>query len=182
MSKIKEENTKRLDELFRNHHNWLLACSFNISKNKDTSEELVQELYLYLANRPNPALWYLNSFNLMYCHSFIKTRFLNRIKVDKRSTALNPDWDTVEEEYDYEKDERLEKAHDEVLDELKRLEQKPKIWASSKIYQMYAFDKEMTYERISEEIGISKSTAYLNCKKIKKHLKETLPNPFRQGD
>jgi predicted DNA binding protein len=45
---------------------------------------------------------------------------------------------------------------------------------------MYAFDKEMTYEKLSEEIGISKSTAYLNCKKIKKHLKETIPNPFKQ--
>ena len=181
MSKCKE-NTIRLEVLYKQHDGWLKAVAFNISKNRDTAEELVSELYLYLAEKCNPQLYYLNSFNLMYCHSFIKSRFLNRIKVDKRNTELNSDWDKVEDEYDTDTDQRLEEAYDGIIDELKKLEKKPKIWASSKIYQMYAFDKEMTYEKLSEEIGISKSTAYLNCKKIKKHLKETLPNPFRQGD
>lgn len=181
MSKCKE-NTIRLEVLYKQHDKWLKACAFNISKNRDTAEELVSELYLYLAEKCNPQLYYLNSFNLMYCHSFLKTRFINRIKVDKRSVELNPHYDTIEEEYDIDTDQRLEEAYDSVIDELKRLEQKPKIWASSRLYQMYAFDKEMTYEKISEEIGISKSTAYLNCKKIKKHLKENLKNPFRQGD
>lgn len=181
MSKCKE-NTIRLEVLYKQHDGWLKAVAFNISKNRDIAEELVSELYLYLAEKCNPQLYYLNSFNLMYCHSFIKSRFLNRIKVDKRNTELNPDLDRVEDEYDTDTDQRLEEAYDGIIDELKKLEKKPKIWASSKIYQMYAFDKEMTYEKLSEEIGISKSTAYLNCKKIKKHLKETLPNPFRQGD
>lgn len=180
--KAQLENQKRLEVLYNQHHKWLVAASFNICKNRDTAEELVAELYLYLAEKCNPSLWYLNSFNLMYLHSFIKSRFLNRIKVDKRNTALSEDWDMVEDEYDYDTDERLEQAHDGVIDELKRLEKVPKVWASSKIYQMYAFDKEMTYEKLSEEIGISKSTVYLNCKKIRKHLKETLPNPFRQGN
>lgn len=178
MSKCKENNI-RLEVLFKQHDKWLKAVAFNLSKDRDIAEELVSELYLYLGEKCNPALYYLNSFNLMYCHSFLKSRFLNRIKIDKRNTELNPNWDTIEEEYDYDTDERLEEAYDGVIDELKRLEKQPKIWASSKIYQMYAFDKEMTYEKISEEIGISKSTAYLNCKKIKKHLKETLPNPFK---
>lgn len=181
MSKC-SENTIRLEVLYKQHNKWLLAVAFNISKNKDVAEELVSELYLYLGEKCNPQLYYLNSFNLMYCHSFIKSRFLNRIKVDKRNIELNPYYDTVEEEYDIDTDEKLEKAYDGVIDELKRLEKQPKIWASSKIYQMYAFDKEMTYERLSEEIGISKSTAYLNCKKIKKHLKENLKNPFKHGD
>ncbi len=181
MSKCKE-NTIRLEVLYKQHDKWLNACAFNISKNRDTAEELVSELYLYLAEKCNPSLWYLNSFNLMYAHSFLKTRFLNRIKVDKRSVELNPHWDTIEEEYDTDTDQRLEEAYDGIIDELKRLEKVPKIWASSKIYQMYAFDKEMTYEKISEEIGISKSTAYLNCKKVKKHLKDTLPNPFKKVD
>ena len=176
------ENTKRLEVLYKQHHKWLMAVAFNISKNTDTAEELVSELYLYLAEKCNPQIYYLNSFNLMYCHSFIKTRFINRVKVDKRNSPLSDGYDTIEEEYNTDWDEKLEMAHDQVIDELKRLEKKPKVWASSKIYQMYAFDGEMTYEKLSEEIGISKSTAYLNCKKIKKHLKETIPNPFKQGD
>ena len=89
MSKCKE-NTIRLEVLYKQHDKWLKACAFNIAKNRDTAEELVSELYLYLAEKCNPQLYYLNSFNLMYCHSFLKTRFINRIKVDKRSVELNP--------------------------------------------------------------------------------------------
>ena len=181
MSKCKE-NTIRLEVLFKKHNSWLLACGYNITKNKDIAEELVSELYLYLGEKCNPQLYYLDSFNLQYCYQFLKTRFINRLKVDKRSTTLSDTYDMVEDEYDYDTDEKLEKAHDGIIDELKRLEKKPKVWVSSKIYQMYAFDKEMTYERLSEEVQISKSTAYLHCKKIKKHLKETLQNPFRHGN
>lgn len=178
MSKCKE-NTVRLEVLFRKHNNWLLACGYNITKSKDTAEELVSELYLYLGEKCNSQLYYLDSFNLQYCYAFLKTRFINRIKVDKRSTGLADDYDTEEIEYDYDWDTKMEAAYDGILDELKRLEGVPKVWVSSKLYQMYAFDKSMTYERISEEVDISKSTAYLHCKKIKKHLKETLPNPFK---
>lgn len=178
MSKCKENNI-RLETLYKQHDGWLKAVAFNMCKDRDVAEELVSELYLYLAEKCNPQLYYLNSFNLMYCHSFLKSRFINRTKVDKRSTALSEDWDTTDDEYDYDTDERLEQAYDSVIDELKRLEKQPKIWVSSKMYQMYAFDREMTYEKMSEELDLSKSTAYLHCKKIKKHLKETLKNPFR---
>jgi predicted transcriptional regulator len=44
---------------------------------------------------------------------------------------------------------------------------------------MYAFDKEMTFEKLASELKLSKSTVYLNCKKVKKHLKDNLDNPFK---
>lgn len=173
-----KENNLRLETLFTQSDGWLKAVAFNLCKNKDTAEELVSELYLYLAEKCNPALWYLNSFNLMYCHSFLKSRFLNRIKVAGRNTELSPDWDDTDTDYDTESDERIEEAYNSIIDELKRLE-RTKMWTSSKLYQIYAFDGEMTYEKMSEEIGICKSTAYLHCKKIKKHLKDTQQNPFK---
>lgn len=173
-----KENTERLERLFTQSDGWLKAVAFNLSKNRDTAEELVSELYLYLAEKCNPALWYLNSFNLMYCHSFLKSRFLNRLKVQGRVGELSEDWDNTDTEYDYEGDERIEGAYNGIIDELKRLE-RTKMWTSSKLYQIYAFDGAMTYEKMSEEIGICKSTAYLHCKKIKKHLKDTQPNPFK---
>lgn len=180
MSKVKEENNQRLDELFRNHHNWLIACAFNISKNRDTSEELVGELYLYLANRPNPALWYLNSFNLQYCYSFLKTRFINRIKIENRTKTLPDTYDEVESEYDIEFDKELELAYDTLVEEFKKMEQ-TKNWASSKLAQLYYFNDDMTLERLAEEIGICKSTAFTHIKKAKLLMREKLKSPFRSN-
>lgn len=177
MNKIQSENNKRLDVLFRNSHGWLSAVAFNLSKDKEVADELVGELYLYLAEKCNPALWYLNSFNLMYCHAFLNSRFLNRIKAAKRNVALSDSYDEVESEYDVDADEKVEDVYNKMVDELKRLE-RTRLWAPSKIYQMYAFDKEMTFEKLAAELKLSKSTVYLNCKKIKKHLKDNLDNPF----
>ena len=177
MNKIQSENNKRLDVLFRNSHGWLSAVAFNLSKDKEVADELVGELYLYLAEKCNPALWYLNSFNLMYCHAFLNSRFLNRIKAAKRNVALSDSYDEVEAEYDVDADAKVEDVYNKMVDELKRLE-RTRLWAPSKIYQMYAFDKEMTFEKLAAELKLSKSTVYLNCKKIKKHLKDNLDNPF----
>ncbi len=177
MNKIQSENNKRLDVLFRNSHGWLSAVAFNLSKDKEVADELVGELYLYLAEKCNPALWYLDSFNLMYAHAFLNSRFLNRIKAAKRNVPLSDSYDEVENEYDVDSDEKIDDVYNKMVDELKRLE-RTRLWAPSKIYQLYAFDKEMTFEKLASELKLSKSTVYLNCKKIKKHLKDNLDNPF----
>jgi hypothetical protein len=174
-----KENTKRLEVLYKESHKWLLAATFNIVKNKETAEDLVAELYLYLGERVNPRLWWGQSFNVMYCYSFVKSRFLNKIKRDKKIKyqADNPIDNTPDIEYDIDFDLKLEYTYNSVVSELKAMEY-TKQWASSKLYQMYAFDEGMTLEKLASEIKISKSTAFLNCKKTKIRLKNTLENPF----
>jgi DNA-directed RNA polymerase specialized sigma24 family protein len=178
VNKIQQENNRRLEILHKQSHSWLVAVAFNLSKDKETAEELVCELYLYLAERCNPSIWYLTSFNLMYCHSFIRSRFFNKIKSDKRKTELSSDYDEAEVEYDIDTDEKLEETYNAVVGELKNME-RTRAWASSKLYQLYAFDKDMTLERLASEIGISKSTAFLQTKKAKVHLRSVIKNPFR---
>jgi DNA-directed RNA polymerase specialized sigma24 family protein len=178
MQKHREENNRRLEVLYRESHKWLSAVSFNIAKDSEIASDLVGELYVYLGERVNPSIWWGNSFNLMYCRSFILSRFFNRIKVQKRNAPLSDTYDDIEEEYDIDYDTKLEEAYDNVVAELKAMEY-TKQWASSKLYQMYAFNDDMTLEKLASEIKISKSTAFLNCKKAKKHLKETIKNPFK---
>ena len=177
MNKIQAENNKRLEVLFRKSHGWLSAVAYNLSKDKEIADELVGELYLYLAEKCNPSLWYLDSFNLMYAHAFLNSRFLNRVKASKRNVQLSDSYDEVDTEYNIDADEKMDDVYNKMVDELKRLE-KTRLWAPSKIYQMYAFDGEMTFEKLASELKLSKSTVYLNCKKIKKHLKDNLENPF----
>jgi DNA-directed RNA polymerase specialized sigma24 family protein len=177
VNKIGIENNKRLEVLYRKSHGWLSAVAYNLSKDKEVADELVGELYLYLAEKCNPSLWYLDSFNLMYAHAFLNSRFLNRVKASKRNVQLSDSYDEVDTEYNIDADEKMDDVYNKMVDELKRLE-KTRLWAPSKIYQMYAFDGEMTFEKLASELKLSKSTVYLNCKKIKKHLKDNLENPF----
>jgi DNA-directed RNA polymerase specialized sigma24 family protein len=174
-----EENNIRLSNLYKQSHKWLLSVAYNTTKDKTQAEELVSDVYLYLAERINPKLWWgVDSFNLMYLRAFIQTRWLNKIKVQKRLTSISPHYDTIEEEYDVEFDKSLDIAFNQVIEELKDMERTSK-WPSSKLYQLYALNDEMTLEKLSSEIKLSKSTVFLQVKKCKKHLKDTIQNPFK---
>jgi hypothetical protein len=172
-----DENNKRLEILCSEHMDWLLSIGYNITKNRELSKELIGDLFLYLAEKGNPSLYYDTSFNLMYCYSFIKTRFLNHIKANKKFETISDSYDEVETEYDYEKDERLQKAYSDVQTEIMDL-QKTKMWTSARLAELYLYS-DKTLEGVSKDIGVSKSTSYLHVKRIKKHLKEKIENPFR---
>ena len=176
---IEQETTKRLDVLYRKHNSWLQACAYNKSKNKEVTQDLVQELYIYLAEKKNPKLFYLDSFNLLYCHNFLSSRYINFIKRQNKSIHMNEWIDTPENKYNVDEDTQLELAYDSVRNELDKLKS-GKMWTSAKLYELYAYS-DLTMDELSKKIGISKSTTFLNIKKIKEHLKEVIQNPFKDS-
>lgn len=181
MNNQQEENRERLDYLCRHSHKWLIGAAFKACKNLDIANELVAELYLYLGERINPALWYdegdIRSFNLQYCRSFILSRNLNRVKRDGKTETISDNSDDVDTEYDTEWDEKIERTYSAVTDELKRLE-RTRLWAPAKLASLYFFD-DYTLDSLAKEISISKSATFLNIKKIKGHLKNKIENPFK---
>ena len=115
---------------------------------------------------------------MMYLHSYLRTRFINLIKKASKTERISPDWDTIDEEYDIDLDEKIQCTYDDIVDEIKEL-QKTKMWGSARLAELYLFNDEMTLDKLSKEIGISKSTSFLNVRKIKQHIRNTKVNPFR---
>ena len=178
---MERECEKRLTNLYNESHSWLLQTANRITKNKLEAEDLVMELYEYLHLKKNKKLFWGESYNIMYCQKFIKCRYLNKTKKLNKTTYFGTIFDNnVEDiEYDTEKDLAIQKAYDEVITELKRLET-TKSWPQSKIFQYYFFS-DMTMEEVAKDISISKSTTYLAIRKIREHLKELLDNPFNES-
>lgn len=176
------ENNKRLELLFRKHNTWLRQVCWNICKDEEMVNDLVSELYLYLAENGNENLYYSDgTFNLGYCNSFLKSRFINKVKVQNRHVEYEPDTDIEEEYYDEEYDSSLENAYDGIKKEFKRLQSTDK-WASAKIAELYYFGKGTTIEKLAEEIGVSKSTIFLHIKSMKQHIRNEVTNPFKDND
>lgn len=172
------DNNQRIEVLHRKHRDWLEQVAWNITKNKEESEDLISDLYIYLLEKDNPALYYEDSYNLMYCYSFIKSRWINRTKVLNKFS--NKEIEVEDTPYNLEEDLRIQKCYDELVTILKDLES-TKMWSSAKLAQMYFFS-DLTLEGLSKEIGISKGTSFLNVKKIKLYLKDKLKNPFIEED
>lgn len=176
------ECERRLVNLYNESHNWLVKSANKVTKNKEESEDLVQELYEYLHLKCNDKLfWGENTYNLYYASKFLHSRFINKTKKLNRITLVDEVWDTESDiPYDEERDMDIQRAHDEVINELKHLEQ-TKMWASSKIFQLYWMSDD-TLDEVASKIKISKSTVFLSVRKIRKHLEKVIDNPFNDKE
>ena len=65
-----------------------------------------------------------------------------------------------------------------MLTELKELS-RTRLWAPARLFELYQFSEGMTLDKLAKEIGICRSTAFGNTKKIKLHLREKITNPFK---
>ena len=175
---LQKECERRLVVLYNESHNWLISAARKITKNTEEAEDMCSELYIYLHQKCNPKLfWGDNSYNLFYCSKFLHSRFINKTKKLNRITYVEDIWDTeLDIPYDTEKDLEIQKAHELVLEELKHLE-KTKMWASSKIFQLY-WMSDKTLDEVAKDIKISKSTTFLAVRKIRTYLKEVIKNPY----
>jgi len=173
------ECNKRLEILYNKSHIWLLQVSYNICKSRLESQELVQDLYLYLAEKCNPKLYYNESYNLMYCMRFLQSRWINRSKRGKKiqytATIYTEASDTP---YDIDSDTQIMEAYDAVMSEIQRLK-KTKGFSSAMIYEIY-WGSDDTLQEVADKIGISKSTVFTHLKKVRAHLKTVIKNPFNE--
>jgi len=174
-----EENNRRIEHLYKNDHHILIGTAFNLCKDKEKAEDLVQELYLYLGEKIRTKLWWGKGFNRMYCVNFLQSRWINKVKRDSKINYKGEIGDEIcDSEYDYESDEKLNNSYQSLLSELDKL-RSSSIWASSGIFKMYWIDEpEETLAGISKKLKLSNSTVFLHIKKIKNHLKDNLDNPF----
>jgi RNA polymerase sigma factor (sigma-70 family) len=174
------ECERRLEGLHKESHIWLLKSAKKITKQQEEAEDLVQELYIYLHEKCNKKLFYgLDTYNLFYCHKFLHSRFMNKVtKLNRVKYGYEGDDNDIQDSvYDIELDLRLQKAHEEVMDELKRL-QITKQWPQAKIFELY-WCSDDTLDEVAKKTKISKSTVFLAVKKIRRYLKEVVDNPFK---
>ena len=175
-----QENNKRLQVLYQKHDDWLRSVAYNLCGNREVVEDLVQELYIYLGEKRNPKLYYLDSFNLKYCYTFLSSRWNNLINREKKSIYQSTFSDKLDEEYDDTWDNELERFEKDVLEELKKL-QNSDLWPQAKIFELYQFSND-TMEELSKKVGISLTTTFLSVKKIKGHMKQVIDKPKKPNN
>lgn len=171
----------RLTNLYNNHNGWLINEARKITKNREEAEDLVSELYEYLHLKCNPKIWWGNSYNLFYCNKFLHSRFMNKVKGLNRTILVEKISEELEDiPYDEEWDLRLQRAHEDVMQEINQLK-KQKGFAAAMIWELYWCSQD-TLEDTAKKIGISKSTTFLAVRKVRRYLKEVINNPFNEKE
>lgn len=176
------EKDKRLKVTFEKHNDWLRKYTYNLTESFDLTDELVSELYLYLAEKGNEKLyWKDGGYNLGYCTKFIKSRFFNSIKKRNKFVDKEINDDLLNFDSNEEYNESIDNTYEEIKNLLKSKQTSPK-WVSAKIAELYYFGKGFTIEGLAKEIGVSKSTVFLHIKSMKKEIKKTVKNPYKEEE
>lgn len=171
------ENTQRVEILYNKHNNWLHQVAMNICHNDDESNDMLQDLYLYLMEKGNEKLWFNDSFNLKYCYLFIKSRFTNKFNYSNsyKLVDIPTNFDVEDEEYNY----LIDSTYDKLKDKLKKYSQQ-KQWTASRIFELVYLDgeKKKSYKEVAEELDLSVSTIVGKVNIAKEKLSKDLENPF----
>lgn len=109
---------------------------------------------------------------------FLSSRWTNLVKRESKKSYPDKFKDTEDSVYNEDWDNELKRFEDDVKQELTKL-RNSNMWSSAKLYEMYQFS-DKTMEQLSNDINISKSTTFLNVKKIKQHLQQTITKPKKE--
>ena len=171
------ECNQRLTNLYNQSNGWLVNEAKKVTKNQEEAEDLCSELFEYLHLKCNPKIFWGDSYNLFYCNKFLHSRFMNKVKKLNRTTLVETMPDKEDDiEYDTEYDLKLQRAHEEVIRELKNL-QVTRMWPQGRIFELY-WMSEKTLDEVAKDIKISKSTTFLAVKRVRKYLEQVIDNPF----
>ena len=165
-------NNELVKIVYLNHHVWISQVAFNFTQDRDTAEDLTQELYLYLMQMKDiNKIRYNNTVNLFYLYKALKSKFLNSIKQGKKIQILPVEEDFLEiedQEYNYDKDEEFEI----MLQATKGLLETDIHWFDAKLLQTY-INEDHSIASLHQATGISKSSIWTSLDKTRKYIKHS---------
>lgn len=152
---------KEFEHFFRQYYKLALLISIRITKDLDSSEDIVQDVFFNLWKNPgvNPLDPHLKSYLL----KSVKNRSLNytRDKVDH--VEFKPgEHEFFDEEYNFEREEKISR----ILLEIDKLPPKCR-----EIFKMVVF-KKLKYSEVAEELNITNNTIKTQLSIAYKQLKK----------
>lgn len=154
-----------LELLFKKHKDWCaIVESFGV--NPDTSEDLVQEMYIKidsLVKRGTDIMYDTNEVNYYYVYRTLHTLFLDLKRKEAKVNLLGLDEITKDLIQDAHID--YDKLYSKLTTELESL-----YWYDKKVFEI--IDSGESFQGLSDKTNISYYSLYNTYRKVKKHLKE----------
>jgi DNA-directed RNA polymerase specialized sigma24 family protein len=156
-----------LSEIFKKHKVWIdIVCSFGC--NKETAEDLVQEMYIKIDKRIKKGLdinFGKNDYNYYYIFKTLKTLFLDLKRKESKVKTINID---IAAKYLSDIDNRnYDVVYQDVQNQLNKM-----YWYDKKIFEIIESGESIAL--LSRKSGIPYYSLYNTYKKVKQKLKKII--------
>jgi len=163
-----KEKNDIISHLYNTQHKWLIACAFNLTKNNDAAEELVQNLYVQLLGMDDLSkiIYQGDSLNQYYLYKIIKSLFVKSTKGESTSTITPIIEDTYEGDSFMDDDGGIEhRVNGYINDALQRLP-----WFDRELWNTYCRENHSIMS-LHQATKISTSTIWSSQQKLKSFVK-----------
>jgi len=157
----------RIEDIFKKHDDWVdIVCTFGC--NKETAEDLVQEMYIKIQLKINNGLdisFGEGDINHIYVFKTLRTLFLD-LKRKEKNIYFESDevLDDVESDFSI---NNFDLVYDQVKKELNNM-----YWYDRKIFDL--IDNGKSIAELSRDTNISYYSLYNTYRKVIEKLKEKL--------
>ena len=155
-----------LSKIFQKHKIWIdIVSSFGC--NKDTAEDIVQEMYIRIQKNLNNGLNidYDDDYNYFYIFKTLKSMFLDLKRKEKRVIILNIDDKPSYFNDNY--DVNYEESYNKILNELNKM-----YWYDKKVYQLLEGNESVA--KLSRKTNIPYHSLYNTYRKVLDRLKKLI--------
>lgn len=168
-----------ITQLYNTQHKWLIACAFNLTKNNDAAEELVQNLYVQLLGMDDLSkiIYQGDSLNQYYLYKIIKSLFVKSTKGESTSTITPIIEDTYEGDSFMDDDGGIEHRVNGYINEaLQRLP-----WFDRELWNTYCRENHSIMS-LHQATKISTSTIWSSQQKLKSFVKTHVQNKLKTDE
>jgi hypothetical protein len=156
-----------LSEIFKKHKIWIdIVCTFGC--NKETAEDIVQEMYIKIDKKIKNGLdinFGKNDYNYYYIFKTLKTLFLDLKRKEAKVKTIDIDTAT---KYLSDIDNRnYDVVYQNVQNQLNKM-----YWYDKKVYEIIESGESIA--KLSRKSGIPYYSLYNTYKKVKQKLKKLL--------
>ena len=155
-----------LAKIFKKHKVWIdIVSSFGC--NKDTAEDIVQEMYIKIKKNIDNGLNidYDDNYNYFYIFKTLKSMFLDLKRKEKRVIILNIDDKPSFFNDNY--DVNYLESYNKVLKELNKM-----YWYDKKVYELLEGNESVA--KLSRKTNIPYHSLYNTYRKVLERLKKVL--------
>jgi DNA-directed RNA polymerase specialized sigma24 family protein len=152
-----------LNLLAKKHKDWIKVVQ-SFGCNKDTAEDLVQEMYIKMIRLVNngTVIWYnKNELNHFYIFRTLRSLFIDLIRKENKVTLIS--FDSLNHSLNTEELVNFEESYNKFLNNLDKMH-----WYDKKVYEY--IDAGESIAALSEKTKISYYSLYNTYRKVKKIL------------
>ncbi len=156
-----------LSDIFKKHNIWIdIVCTFGC--NKETAEDIVQEMYIKIDKKIKNGLdinFGTNDYNYYYIFKTLKTLFLDLKR--KESKVKTIDIDTATKYLSDIDNRNYDVVYQDVQNQLNKM-----YWYDKKVFEIIESGESIAH--LSRKSGIPYYSLYNTYKKVKQKLKKLL--------